>query len=419
MRKSSTANKSGVKVSVKDRENILRILGPSIKNIIRDGVEQYIGNGTRFMLELLMQAEAQERCGKWHGRDGKREAVRWGKEKGVAIIKGVKQPVERPRVRVLRNLNEDGHEVQLETYKAMNRDELIDGPLTAAILAGVSAKQYSSIVGRGLEAKGLSKSTISRKAIAATKPTVDQFRNRRLDDLDLLVLLFDGIHVGKRQMIACIGIDSSGRKHVLGMHLGATENEIVCRDLLRNLIVRGLSSEKKYLFVVDGSRALNTAIRAAFGQESAIQRCQEHKIRDVQAYVPVKFRAELRNKMQAAFNQKTEKSALDRLTKIRTQLQLISEAATNSLTEGMLETLTVHRLGITGYLRKSLRTTNIMESAFSSVRRYLGDVTRFRNEAQIELTVTRSILETERHFRNLRGCRQLKKLDEALKKYRR
>lgn len=415
MRKSSSANKVGVKVSIKEREKLLQMLGPNIKQVIREGVDQYIGNGTRFMLELLMQAEAKELCGKWHSRSEKREAVRWGSEKGKAIVNGVKQVVVRPRVRLLRNLNSEDGEVQLETYKAMNRNDLIDGPLTAAILAGVSARQYAAIVGRGLEAKGLSKSTISRKAIAATKPTVEQFRKRKLDELDLIVLLFDGIRVGKRQMIACIGIDMNGRKHVLGLHLGATENEIVCRDLLRELIERGLNSAEKYLFVIDGSRALAKSIRAAFGQDAAIQRCQEHKIRDVQSYVPAKLRAELRSKMQAAYNQKTEKAALNRLAQIRWQLSLISEAAVTSLTEGMLETLTVHRLGLTGFLRQSLRTTNIMESTFSSVRRYLGDVTRYRNEAQIELSVTRSILEAERHFRTLRGSRQLKKLREALR----
>jgi transposase-like protein len=296
----------------------------------------------------------------------------------------------------------------------MNRTELFDGPLMAAILSGVSARNYTRIVSRGLQAKGVKKSAISRKAIAATKPTVEQFRNRTLKEHDLVILIFDGVHVGKRQIVCCIGIDVNGRKHVLGLCVGATENEIVCRDLIRDLIKRGLSTQKDYLFVVDGSKALSGAIHAAFGQDVAIQRCQEHKIRDVQGYVPVKFRAEIRDKMQAAYNQKTEKQALKRLALIRSQLSLISENAVNALTEGMLETLTLHRLGITGLLRKSLRTTNIIESAFSSVRRYMGRVSKFEDEAQRELWLTRSLLEAERHFRTLRGCRQIRKLKAAL-----
>jgi len=412
MGKSSSSPSSEVKFNGKQTEQLLEVLRPNIKAIVQQGVEQYIGNGTRFMLELLMHAEAQQLCGKRYSRSDKRKNVRWGSEQGTAIIEGAKRPIERPRIRALRNFN--NAEVQLETYKAMNRADLIDGPLTATILSGVSARRFAQIVSRGLEAKGVKKSSISRKAIAATKPTVEKFRQQRLDQFELAVLIFDGIHVGKRQMIVCIGIDMNGRKHVLGLRVGATENDIVCRDLIRDLINRGVRSDKQYLFVVDGSLPLIKAIRAAFGQKVAVQRCQEHKIRDVQGYVPVKLRAELRAKLQAAYNQKSEKAALKRLDQIRSQLSLVSENAVNSLTEGMYETLTIHRLGITGFLRQSLRTTNIIESAFSSVRRYLGGVTRFRDEAQMELSVTRSLLEAQRHFRPLRGHRQLKKLQEKL-----
>jgi transposase-like protein len=415
MRKSSSSRNGDVKVTAKQREQLLDVLRPNIKSIVKEGVEQYIGSGTRFMLELLMHAEARELCGNWNSRSKGRELQRWGTEKKAnAVIDGAKRQIERPRIRVKRGLGEQGGEVQLETYKVMNRTELLEGPLMAAILSGVSARQYANIISKGLQAKGVKKSAISRKSIAATKPTVDQFRKRSLAEHDLLVLIFDGVDVGKRQVICCIGIDMNGRKHVLGVRVGATENEIVCRDLLSDLIERGLSPKKQYLCCVDGSKALIKAIRAAFGQHVAIQRCQEHKIRDVQGYVPVKFRREIRNKMQAAFNEKTEKKAFYRLSQIRFQLSLISENAVNSLTEGLNETLTLHRLGITGLLRKSLRTTNIIESTFSSVRRYMGRVSSFNDEAQRELWVTRSILETERHFRTLRGYRQLRKLRDEL-----
>ena len=420
MARSSNLKQVGVKrFTAKQREKLLEILEPlELKNVITDGINDYIGTGTRLMLELLLHAEAEKLCGKWHEHDPERLYVRWGNEKGKALIDGAKREIERPRIRAARNLNDCGGEVQLEMYKAMNSQELLDKALVATILAGVSARKYESIVARGLEAKSISKSTISRKAIAKTKPMVEEFRQSRLDKLDIVVLLFDGIHVAKKQMIACIGIDMNGKKHVLGLRVGATENDIVCRDLIRDMKERGLPTNKKYLFVIDGSKALANTIRAAFGQEVAIQRCQEHKIRDVQGYVPKKMRAETRKKLQAAYNQTSEKAAWKRLMKIRDELSIISENAVNSLTEGLYETLTVHRLGITGLLRKSLRTTNIMESAFSSVRRYMGRVSRFRDEAQIELWITRSILEAERHFRTLRGCRQLRKLRENLETYR-
>jgi transposase-like protein len=420
MTKSSNVKQQGVKrFTPKQREKLLEILEPlDLKNVITDGINDYLGSGTRLLLELLLHAEAEELCGKWHEHDKERQFVRWGTEQGKALIHGAKRPIERPRIRVARNLNGTDGEVQLERYRLMNEKELLDQHLIATILAGVSARKYQSILVRGLEAKGVSKSTISRKAIATTKPMVEEFRQSPLDKLDLVVLLFDGIHVAKKQMIACLGIDMNGKKHVLGLRVGATENDIVCRDLIRDMKKRGLPTDKKYLFVIDGSKALANTIRAAFGQDVAIQRCQEHKIRDVQGYLPKKMRAEMRKKLQAAYNQTSEKAAWKRIEKIRNELANISENALNSLTEGLYETLTVHRLGITGLLRKSLRTTNIMESAFSSVRRYMGRVSRFRKEAQIELWVTRSILEAERHFRTLRGYRQLRKLRENLEGYR-
>lgn len=410
MSKSSGAGNDGVKLSVRQREEILQILRPNLKAIIKEGMTEYVAGGARFILELLMDAEAQQRCGKWYERPEKRNYVRWGKEAGKAIVGGKRTPVERPRIRLARNLNTRGGEVRLETYTAMNRNELLDGPLVAAILSGVSTRAYASLLSGELKAKGVSKSAISRKAIAATKPTVEEFRKRRLEHLDVVVLLVDGIHVGKKQMIVCVGIDMNGRKHVLGLHLGATESDVVCRDLIRDLVERGLNCEKEYLFVIDGSTALVKAIHARFGQDATIQRCQEHKIKDVLAYVPVKRRREIREKMQAAYNQTSEKEALKRLSKIRAELAAFSQNAVGAITEGMYETVTVHRLGITGLLRKSLRTTNIIESAFSSVRRYMGRVTKFKDEEQVYLWVTRSLLEAEKHFRVLPGHRQLSSL---------
>lgn len=399
---------------IRNKEALLEALDPDLKAVIAEGINEYLGRGAQLLLELLMQAEVQTLCGKNHERFDGRTCVRWGEEVGTAIIDGAKRTVKRPRVRALRTLN---GEVQLETYKAMNTQELVDGPLTAAILAGVSSRNYENIVARGLEAKGISKSTVSRKAIASTKPTVDEFRNRRIHHLDLVALFFDGVHIAKRQVIVCIGVDSHGKKHVLGLRNGASENATVCQDLIDDLKEKGLNTETNYLFVIDGSRSLARVIRAAFGQDAAIQRCQEHKIRNVLAYLPRKHWNDVRSKMMAAYNEKTEKQASDRFMKLRGELIPISEAAVNALTEGLFETLTVHRLQVVGSLRKALRTTNAIESAFASVRRYMRNVKRFRSESDIDLWLTRSLLETERHFRIIPGHRQLKTLKKHLAKY--
>lgn len=341
--------------------------------------------------------------------------MRWGSEKGTAFVDGTKIEIERPRVRILRGLVSGRKELKLETYEAMNRSDLIDGPLTAAILNGVTTRAYAKLLKKCVEAKGVKRSSVSRRTIASTKPIVDEFLKQRLDHINPTIMLIDGVNVRGRQALACIAIDSAGRKHVIGVRLGTTENQILCRDLIRDLTERGIDPAGDYLFVIDGSKALAGAIRAAFGQDVHIQRCQEHKIRDVQAYLSPKLRRSYRQKLQAAYSQKTEKAALNQLNKIRGELSLISEKAANALTEGMLETLTVHRLGVTGLLRKSLRTTNIVESIFASVRRYMGRVSRFRSDEQRDLWLVRSLLEAQRNLRTLDGYRQIADLKKKLK----
>lgn len=385
-------------------------------NAIQAGVDLFMDDLKRVLLESLLQSEVNRLVGQPFERKQGRTAFRWGYEKGTAIADGGKIEVTRPRIRFARGFQMKGGEIHLETYKAMNRADLIDGPLTAAVLNGVSARAYAKIMCKNLKAKGVKKSSVSQKTIAATKPTVDQFLKQRLDSIKPTVLMIDGVNVGKQQALACIAIDNNGRKHVIGVRLGTTENLILCRDLIRDMIDRGLDPEDKYLFVIDGSKALAGAIRAAFGQDAHIQRCQEHKIRDVQAYLPCKLRMNFRHKLMAAYAQKTERAALNHLDKIRGELTLVCQKAADSLTEGMYETVTVNRLGITGLLRKSLRTTNIVESAFSSVRRYMGRVGRFKNDAQRDLWLIRSLLEAQSHFRTLDGHRQIADLKKKLKK---
>ncbi len=405
---------SHTKQATKLYQDLIAFAMPDYKEVIREGIVEHMEEFKRVWLEALLHAEVNGLIGVPYRRSDNRQFVRWGMEAGTAILDGGKIAVRRPRVRLLRTLKQSGGEVQLETYKAMNRTELIDGPLTIAVLSGVSARAYEDLMCRNLKAKGVKRSAVSRKTIAATKPTVDQFLKRKLDSINAVVVFVDGVNVAGQQALACIAIDSNGRKHVCAVRLGSTENQIVCRDMFRDMIERGFEPEDSYLFVIDGSKALAQAIRTVFGADAQIQRCQEHKIRDVQAYLPHKLRMSFRQKIQAAYAQKTEKAALNHLNKIRIELSLISEKAANALTEGMYETVTVHRLGVTGLLRKSLRTTNIIESAFSSVRRYMGRVGRFHNEAQRDLWLIRSLVEAERHFRTVDGHRQLLELRKRL-----
>jgi putative transposase len=393
-------------------KTLIPMLIPNFKDVISEGIEEHLNDLKKVFFESLMQSEVLELVGTRNSRG--QGPKRWGTEKGTAIVDAGKIEVTRPRVRFARGLNYG--EVRLGSYSAMNRAELLDGPLTQAVLAGISTRRYADIVSRNMRAKGIKKSSVSRRVIAATKPVVDQFLKRDLSKLSPVAIFIDGVHVSGSQSIAAVCVDLNGRKHVLGLRLGASENEIVCRDLLRDMVQRGLDADSYYLFIIDGSRALATAIRTVFGPNALIQRCQEHKIRDVEAYLPFKMRQSFRQKMNAAYSQKTERSALTKLAKIRTEISFVSAKAVSSLTEGMYETLTVHRLGVTGALRTSLRTTNIIESAFASVRRYMNRVKRFQSEEQRDRWTIWSLVEAEKHFRCVEGHRQVPDLKKALKR---
>lgn len=395
-------------------QELMPVLVPSLKESLANGINKELAEFKRCWLETFMQAEVTALAGKPYAR-GKRRANRWGYEKGTAIVDGGKIEILRPRVRILRSLGDC--EIQLQTYKAMNRNELLDGPVTKAILAGVSAREYSRLICQDLSAKGIKRSSISRRYVAATKPVMDAFLNRDLTKLDIVVLFIDGVVIGKMSALACLGVDTQGRKHILAVRLGSSENETVCRDLFRDMTERGLNSDRPYLFVVDGSKALAAAIRVSFGQYAVVQRCQEHKIRDVQAYVPVRMRNEIRQKMTAAYGQKTHSAAITRLTRLREELILLRHhAAAASLTEGLYETVTINRLKVTGDLCRALRTTNAIESTFSSVRRHLGRVSSFRNEEQRDRHLIWSLMEAEKHFRLVPGSRHLLELQMNLVK---
>lgn len=397
-------------VNAQHTKRLLQVLKMDWQHAIQLLPEDLYGDFSKFMIRLLMEAEVITKCGDRYQRMTNRSCVRHGAQNGSVVMHGGRESIERPRLRTA----DQKTEVPLQTYQAFNKKAILEQHALAAILAGVPTRYYAKLLERQLRKNGVSKSSVSRKALAATKVQLDQFLQRRFDQLPLRVLILDGIHVGKRHLVVCIGIDNNGRKHLLSVRLGATENFVVCRDLVSDLIARGLDPTGKYLFVIDGSKALIQTVTATFGDDTAIQRCQEHKIRDVEGYLPGKYRKQFRAQIQAAYNEISESDASKRLQAIRLKLMQISEAAANSLTEGMRETLTLHRLGITGSLRKSLRTTNIIESAFSAARRRMKNPVRHRNEASIQAWTIRALLVAEKHFRTLPGHRQIAKLRQKL-----
>lgn len=404
------STRRGTAVNEISAEQFAKLLGPDFQNAIRRGVCDYLSEIGLAVMQALMQGEVDYWCGKKHSRKIDDQPVRWGKQKGIVQVRDGKESVQRPRVR---GKNGEG-EIDLETYAAFSNGRVLSDRTLAIIGAGVPIRQYESVVSKDLRKHGVSSSAVSRRVIIESKRALESFLARRWDRTKFVTLLFDGVRIGKAMVVACVGIDKSGTKYVLGWKLGSTENETVCRDLIRQLIDAGLNVEGDYLFVIDGAKALLAAIKAAFGSNVSIQRCQEHKIRDVEAYLPVKLRKVFRDKLHAAFNERTHKKASERLQTIRLQLLNISEPAANSLTEGLEQTLTLHKLGIHGGVRESLRTTNIIESSFSNLRRHTRNVTAWADSDQVNRWLATGLAKAEKSFRRLPGYRQLAKLQRKL-----
>ncbi len=232
-----------------------------------------------------------------------------------------------------------------------------------------------------------------------------------------MALLIDGIHLGKQVLVVALGIETSGKKHVLGLWQGATENTTVVKELLEDLVARGLSTERRYLFVIDGAEALRARIERVFGARAEVQRCQLHKRRNVKEYLPKNARRDYDSRMRNAYAMTEYAAAKAELEKILRQLERVNPSAARSLEEGLEETLTVHRLGIGELLRRSLATTNPIESCLSTVERVARNVKRWHGGDQPLRWTAAGLLEAEKKFRKVKGYRELTELAAKLNRH--
>lgn len=386
------------------------LVGSGYEDALRAGIAEVFANLGLKIAQAIIDGEVEQLCGAKNRRKISDQPLRWGSQNGVIQVRGTKERIRKPRVRTADRKSE----IDLETYSAFNQKQVFTDAVLAQVGSGVSTRAYANTLQKELRKAGVSKSAVSRRVIAGTKQALDAFINRTWHNCKFVAILFDGVRMGKIHVVAAVGIDKSGKKHVLGWQLGSTESAVVCRDLIRRLADCGLSLDDDYLFVIDGSRALAAAVRERFGDNAIIQRCQEHKIRDVEGYLPLRARKYFRLKIQAAYNETTFAKASARLERVRLELMGISEPAANSLVEGLSNTLTLHRLGIDGSVRESLRTTNIIESAFSRLRQHTRNVSNWTDCDQVNRWLALGLQKVQKGFRTVPGYRQLSKLQRQV-----
>jgi transposase-like protein len=384
-----------------------------VRQVVKSGVLPWLHERLRLFADLLMNTEIAELAGKRNERNPDRDCVRWGHQDGSVFLLEQRVPVKKPRVRTAGV----GSEVELETYAALNDRQFLTEQAAAKLLSGLSTRNLGKTLEPMLRGRGIGRQTISQRGIDEMSKQLEEFQSRSLAGVDILVVFADGIHLGDDVLVAAVGIDSVGKRHVLDFEPGSTESSGVCRTLFSRLIERGiLREEGGYLFVVDGGPGLRKAIRDAFGNRVSVQRCVVHKKRNVTDKLPKYMHKEFNEKFNAAYGQKTVKAAEKRLVKLRDDLILQRRhGAAGSLLEGMQEILTLHRLEITGVLRRSLYTTNCIESVFSSARYYSRNVKRWRNEQQMQRWLASGLLEAEKRLKRAPGYTQLPKLKAALR----
>ena len=374
-------------------------------------VDELIDVLGRAQIEAVLRLSAERIAGPPHpGKKG--GEIGWhGREEGTVCLKERKLRVKRPRLRK-KGQGENG-EVPLPAYEAMRSQEKLGGRMLEILLRGVSTRQYRAVLPEMAETVGVSRSSVSREAIEASEEELRRLCERRLDELELLILYLDGVIFGEHHVLVAVGVDEKGNKDVLGIAEGASENQTVAKGLLEDLVRRGLKTDRKYLFVIDGSKALRLAIDAVFGAENPVQRCRHHKLENVLGYLPEHLKDQTKAVMRSAFRLPA-KEGMARLEKQADWLQREYPSAAASLREGLAEMFTVNRLGLSASLSRCLVSTNVIESPHSGVRLRTRKICRWRDGKMVLRWAAAALLMTEQNFRRIMGYRDLWMLKAAL-----
>jgi transposase-like protein len=373
-------------------------------------IQELIPLGLMHVKDELLR-EVKHLAGERYKRDGQLGYDRWGSQQGSVYIQDQRIPIMVPRVRDTRNKRE----IPLTAYDQLQAPGApANDRLMKRILNGLSCSRYRECSEAIPEALSLSRSTVSRRYIRASKKKLQALMERRLDRYDFVGIVLDGKRFGDDGIIVAVGITMGGEKVLLGIIQSSTENHTVCRDFLLRLIERGLKYEQGLLCIVDGAKGFKKALNAVFGAYGIIQRCQWHKRENIVEYLPKNLQATMRRKLQKAYEREDYDKAKAALMAIRKELKLINESAVASLEEGLEESLTVQRLGLSKELRRSLKTTNVIESVLALVGQKTDKVDYWKNSNQKQRWVATALLDIEPRLNRINGHRQLKKLRAAM-----
>lgn len=376
-----------------------------------EAIRALVPLGLLHVKELLDQevtALAGERYARKAASTGGR---RHGSNPGTVGLGGQRVPIRVPRVR-----NVSGSEIPLRSYDALSGDREVNDVLLKRVLYGISCRNYEAAAESIPGAIGLSSSTVSRGFIEASAAQLQELQERDLSSEDVVAVFLDGKTFADATMVVALGITMSGEKRFLGFVETDTENEKVLTPFLRSLVERGLDTSQGLLVILDGGKGLRSAVKKAFRGRVLVQRCQWHKRENVVSYLSKSEQPQWRQRLQRAYDRPEYEEALAALEKLHGELEDRNQSAAGSLTEGLEETLTLHRLGVYGVLGRSLKTTNCLESVNALVEERCAKVDHWKNSSQRHRWLATALVDIEPRLRKVMGYRHLPKLREALQR---
>lgn len=379
-------------------------------------VDHAVDVAGRATIQALLLLSAQELAGEKH--PGKASGdIRWhGTQNGVVNLAERKLQVTKPRLRK-KGAGGQGAEVPIPLYEALQRDGPTSQRMLEIMLSGVSMRRYQQVLPQMAASVGISKSSVSRQVIAASAQQLKELMEKDLSQTTILVIYLDGIQLGQHHVLCAVGVDLQGYKHVLGVAAGASENATVVKELLENLVARGLDPKEPRLFVIDGAKALRAGIDAVFGTHHAVQRCRNHKVRNVVDRLPKEQQQQTKSAMRAAFTMEA-KEGTRKLEQLAAWLERGGwQGAADSLREGLHEMFTLNRLDLPEKLCRCLCTTNLIDSSHSGIREKTHRISHWQNEPMALRWAATGLLATAGRFRRIMGYQQLWILQQNLKRF--
>lgn len=355
----------------------------------------------RAMIELILQVSADTLAGEKSPGRKTGDIRHHGRQNGIVHLKERKLRVKRPRLRH-RTLGE----VDIPAYEAMRTRPRLTDRMMQIMIDGVSTRRYQNVIPQMAESVGISKSAVSRANIEAGERLLKELAERRFDQLDILIIYLDAIVLGDFHVLGAIGVDSTGAKHVLGLRPGSSENAVVATELLNDLVNKGITPERRRLFVIDGGKALRNAIDAVYGRGNPVQRCRIHKVRNVCGHLPKDQHRNARSTLQAAWKLDADegKKQIEQLAK---WYEKKHPSAAASLREGLDELFTINSMNLPDKLRRCVSTTNIIESAHWGARQRVGRVRKWESESMALRWSSCAFEAASKQFRKVMGHQQL------------